>query len=76
MVVKNTGRSTTEPPDYVPHDFGVDRDWFEAYKSTYSEQVKEYFTYGDPPGFGTRVNRPSTPGLEEDGELEYTDWIR
>ena len=72
VVVKNTGRSTTEPPNYTPHDFGIDRDWYDTYKSTYAEQVKDYFTYGDPLGFGTR-RAGFEEELEEDGELEYTD---
>ena len=87
VVVRNTGRFTNEPPDYISHDFGFDCDWYEANKSVYAEQVRDFFTYGDPPGFGTGVNGSQGPelnetvhgsqaqGLEEDRELEYTDWI-
>lgn len=52
IVLKETGRTSSHPPSIAPHDFGIDRDWYEANKSKYEDQIEDYFTYGDPVGFG------------------------
>ena len=52
IIVRDTGRKTDEPPEDAPFDFGIDRDWYEANKSKYPFHVDDYYTFGNPEGFG------------------------
>lgn len=52
IIVRGTGRKTADPPEDAPFDFGIDRDWYEANKSKYPFHVGDYFTFGNPEGFG------------------------
>ena len=66
-VVRNTDRTSTRPPSNAPYDFGIDRTWYEAHKSEYQIMVQDYFTYGDPTGFGTEADVTASPeGEDED----------
>ena len=50
--VRDTGRTTDEPPITSPHDFGIDQTWLAASKDKYPIRLYDWNTYGDLPGFG------------------------
>ena len=51
-LVRDTGRVSNAPPNFAPFDFGIDPTWYEAAKPKYPRLLRDYFTYGNPAGFG------------------------
>ncbi|KDQ26374.1 hypothetical protein PLEOSDRAFT_169180 [Pleurotus ostreatus PC15] len=52
--VTDSGRSSARPPLAAPYDFGIDKVWFETHGKSAGNAVlvEDWFTYGNPPGFG------------------------
>ena len=55
--VRNTGRSSNAVPAYAPFNFGINQVWYEEFKNKDTHRVLlehgRWYTYEDPPGFGT-----------------------
>ncbi|GBE84454.1 hypothetical protein SCP_0604330 [Sparassis crispa] len=56
--VHSENRSSDDPPSIAPFDFGINRDWYEQHKDKYPHSIMlhDWFSFGDPIGFGTRAN--------------------
>ncbi|KAI8986141.1 hypothetical protein BD414DRAFT_416524 [Trametes punicea] len=64
--VTNTGRATDVPPQFAPYNIGINRLWFENFKDkdTHRIELRDWFKYPDPPGFGETPN-DDLPSSEE-----------
>ena len=51
-LIRGTGRVNDVPPVFAPFDFGINRAWYEAARPKYPRLLRDYFTYGNPAGFG------------------------
>ena len=54
--VLRTDRCTNvpPPPSVMPFDFAIDSEWYAREKYNYLSQTNNYFSWGDPAGFGSR----------------------
>ncbi len=62
--VRGTGRKTDAVPKFAPFDLGINREFYEEFKDkdTHLLLMRDWFTYGDPPGFGANAIAESDGG--------------
>ncbi|CDO75665.1 hypothetical protein BN946_scf184941.g18 [Trametes cinnabarina] len=65
--VTGTERTSDDPPQFAPYNFGVNRTWYDRYKDTATHRIalKDWLKYPDPVGFGENQAAPQNP--EDDG---------
>ncbi|EPQ51747.1 hypothetical protein GLOTRDRAFT_96019 [Gloeophyllum trabeum ATCC 11539] len=66
--VKNTGRSTYQPPATVPYDFAISSHWWKSHRDKYKDFISGWTECGNPEGYdetlGARI-------AEHDRQLKY-----
>ncbi|KIJ57839.1 hypothetical protein HYDPIDRAFT_171516 [Hydnomerulius pinastri MD-312] len=69
--VSDTGRQSGRIPDYTPYNFGINQEWLDAnqHKHEYQDLLKDWGSWGDPEGWGSRKHGEEGNGQEEQGEM-------
>lgn len=62
MRIRDTARSSGDKiPQVAPYNFGINVEWYERYKVTHGQWIRDRFQHPDPPGFGTNKDTGLPP---------------